>query len=68
MFSGNIKRIDVLTRRQFAIYMATIDYMIASYGPYSASATGGNGLARDFLAGVAAMYAMPCKSLQPLFQ
>lgn len=42
--------------------MATIDYMIASYGPYSASATGGNGLARDFLAGVAAMYAMPCKS------
>lgn len=42
--------------------MATIDYMIASYGPYSASATGGNGLARDFLAGVAAMYSMPCKS------
>lgn len=41
--------------------MATIDYMIAAYGPYSASATGGNGLARDFLAGVAAMYAMPCK-------
>ncbi|KAI4290012.1 MAG: hypothetical protein L6R35_000726 [Caloplaca aegaea] len=44
----------------YAIYMATIDYMIASYGPYSASATGGNGLARDFLAGVAAMYSMPC--------
>ena len=41
--------------------MATIDYMIASYGPYAASATGGNGLARDFLAGVAAMYSMPCK-------
>lgn len=41
--------------------MATIDYMIASYGPYSASATGGNGLARDLLAGVAAMYSMPCK-------
>ncbi len=39
--------------------MATIDYMIASYGPYSASATGGNGLARDFLAGIAAMYATP---------
>lgn len=48
---------------QFAIYMATIDYMIASYGPYSASATGGNALARDFLAGVAAMYSVPCKPL-----
>jgi hypothetical protein len=46
---------------QFAIYMATIDYMIASYGPYSASATGGNALARDFLAGVAAMYSVPCR-------
>ncbi|OKO98770.1 hypothetical protein PENSUB_9021 [Penicillium subrubescens] len=39
--------------------MATIDYMIASYGPYSASATGGNGFARDFLAGIAAMYSVP---------
>ena len=39
--------------------MATIDYMIASYGPYSASATGGNGWARDFLAGIAAMYSTP---------
>ena len=39
--------------------MATIDYMIAAYGPYSASATGGNGLARDFLAGVAALYSTP---------
>jgi hypothetical protein len=41
--------------------MATIDYMIASYGPYSASATGGNGFARDFLAGIAAMYSVPSK-------
>lgn len=41
--------------------MATIDYMIASYGPYAASATGGNGFARDFLAGVAAMYSIPSK-------
>jgi hypothetical protein len=41
--------------------MATIDYMIASYGPYAASATGGNAFARDFLAGVAAMYSVPCK-------
>ncbi|KAL1991085.1 hypothetical protein VTN49DRAFT_5589 [Thermomyces lanuginosus] len=43
----------------YAIYMATIDYMIAAYGPYSASATGGNALARDFLAGIAAMYSLP---------
>lgn len=41
----------------YAIYMSTIDYMVASYGVYAASATGGNGFARDFLAGVAAMYA-----------
>ena len=33
--------------------------MIASYGPYAASATGGNDLARDFLAGIAALYAHP---------
>lgn len=33
--------------------------MIAAYGPYSASATGGNGLARDFLAGIAALYSAP---------
>ncbi|KAL8735458.1 MAG: hypothetical protein Q9181_002822 [Wetmoreana brouardii] len=56
-----------LTWLQFAIYMATIDYMIASYGPYSASATGGNGLARDLLAGVAAMYAMPFYTNIPAF-
>ncbi|QKX59437.1 uncharacterized protein TRUGW13939_06571 [Talaromyces rugulosus] len=43
----------------YAIYMATIDYMVAAYGPYSASATGGNALARDFLAGVAALYSTP---------
>ena len=34
--------------------------MIAAYGPYAASATGGNDLARDFLAGIAAMYSTPC--------
>lgn len=43
----------------YAIYMSTIDYMIAAYGPYAASATGGNGLARDLLAGVAAIYSTP---------
>jgi hypothetical protein len=31
----------------------------AAYGPYAASATGGNDLARDFLAGVAVMYSSP---------
>ncbi|KAI2472872.1 MFS general substrate transporter [Annulohypoxylon bovei var. microspora] len=34
----------------FSIYMATIDYVLRAYGPYAASATGGNGWARDFLA------------------
>ena len=43
----------------YAIYMATIDYMISAYGPYSASATGGNGWARDFLAGVLTLPATP---------
>lgn len=43
----------------YAIYMSTISYMLAAYGPYSASATGGNGFARDFLAGIAAMYSTP---------
>lgn len=47
---------------QYAIYMATVDYMVAAYGEYSASATGGNALARDVLAGAAAMYAGPSKS------
>lgn len=39
--------------------MATIDYMVAAYGPYASSATGGNGFARDFLAGISAMFASP---------
>lgn len=42
--------------------MATVDYMVAAYGEYSASATGGNALARDVLAGAAAMYSGPSKS------
>ena len=33
--------------------------MICAYGPYSASATGGNGWARDFLAGVLTVPALP---------
>ncbi|KAF2022022.1 MFS multidrug transporter [Aaosphaeria arxii CBS 175.79] len=43
----------------FAIYYATVDYMVAAYGEYSASATGGNGFARDFLAGLCAIYTGP---------
>ncbi|KAI0551821.1 major facilitator superfamily domain-containing protein [Xylaria curta] len=43
----------------YTIYMATIDYMVAAYGPYSASATGGNGFARDFLAGILTWFAGP---------
>jgi MFS family permease len=43
----------------YSIYMATIDYMISAYGPYSASATGGNGWSRDFLAGVLTVPAIP---------
>lgn len=46
----------------YGIYMATIDYMVAAYGVYSASATGGNGFARDLLAGISAMYATPMYS------
>jgi hypothetical protein len=42
----------------YTIYGATVDYMVAAYGEeLSASATGGNGFARDFLAGVSAFYA-----------
>ncbi|CAJ2504898.1 Uu.00g122920.m01.CDS01 [Anthostomella pinea] len=43
----------------FAIYMATIDYVLRAYGPYAASATGGNGWARDFLAGLLTPAAVP---------
>lgn len=43
----------------YAIYMSSIDYMIASYGAFSSSATAGNAFARDGLAGAATMYAMP---------
>ncbi|CAO2657308.1 Nn.00g034340.m01.CDS01 [Neocucurbitaria sp. VM-36] len=43
-----------------SIYFATIDYMVAAYGgKYSASATGGNGFARDVLAGICSFYTGP---------
>ncbi|KAI0887871.1 MFS general substrate transporter [Annulohypoxylon maeteangense] len=47
----------------FCIYMGTIDYVLRAYGPYAASATGGNGWARDFLAGVLTPYAIPMLSV-----
>ena len=47
----------------YNIYMCTVDYMVAAYGPYSASATGGNALARDVLAGCAAWYSAPFYAL-----
>ena len=56
----------LIAAANYGIYAATIDYMIQAYGPYSASATGGNGFARDFLAGIAAMYSVPRKSHPPL--
>ncbi|KAI1399253.1 major facilitator superfamily domain-containing protein [Hypoxylon fuscum] len=43
----------------YSIYMTSIDYMVAAYGPYSASATGGNGFARDLLAGLLTWAAAP---------
>ncbi|KAI5361916.1 Putative major facilitator superfamily, MFS transporter superfamily [Septoria linicola] len=43
----------------YAIYLHTIDYLVAAYGPFAASATGGNGFCRDFLAGIAAIYTVP---------
>ncbi|WFD36583.1 hypothetical protein MCUN1_003466 [Malassezia cuniculi] len=43
----------------YAIYFATVDYMVEAYGVYSASATGGNAFARDLLAGISAMFSVP---------
>jgi len=53
----------LIAAANYAIYMPTIDYMVAAYSPYAASATGRNALARDFLAGIAAMYSIPCKPI-----
>lgn len=56
---GSMIFVAIVGIANYAIYMATIDYMICAYGPYSASATGGNGWARDFLAGVLTVPATP---------
>ncbi|KAL1898442.1 hypothetical protein Sste5346_003345 [Sporothrix stenoceras] len=56
---GSMFASGIIGIANYAIYMATIDYMICAYGPYSASATGGNGFARDFLAGALTNGALP---------
>ena len=43
----------------YSIYQSSIDYTVAAYGIYAASATGGNDFARDFLSGIAALYSTP---------
>ena len=56
---GSMIFLAVIGIANYSIYMATIDYMVCAYGPYSASATGGNGWSRDFLAGVLTIPATP---------
>ncbi|KAL8680122.1 MAG: hypothetical protein Q9224_002526 [Gallowayella concinna] len=56
---GSMVFAAIVAIANYSIYMATIDYMICAYGPYSASATGGNGWARDFMAGVLTVPATP---------
>jgi MFS family permease len=55
-WSGLIAFSTLIGMANYAVYYATVDYMVAAYGEYSASATGGNGFARDFLAGMCALY------------
>ncbi|KAI1312041.1 MFS general substrate transporter [Xylaria venustula] len=43
----------------YSIYMGTTDYLVAAYGPWAASATGGNSMARDLLAGFVTPIAIP---------
>jgi hypothetical protein len=40
-------------------YTPLTPFQVVAYSEYSASATGGNGFCRDFLAGIAALYATP---------
>ncbi|PSN67410.1 MFS general substrate transporter [Corynespora cassiicola Philippines] len=58
-WSGVLAFSVLIGMANFAIYFATVDYMVEAYGEYSASATGGNGFARDFLAGMCAVYTGP---------
>lgn len=58
-WSGMVTFSVLIGMANYSIYYATIDYMVAAYGEYSASATGGNGFCRDFLAGICALYTGP---------
>ncbi|KAL7622140.1 hypothetical protein AAE478_007642 [Parahypoxylon ruwenzoriense] len=62
-WSGSMLASCMIGIANFSIYMATIDYVLRSYGPYAASATGGNGWARDFLAGILTPYAIPMRAI-----
>ena len=62
---GSMIAAAIIGIANYSIYMATIDYMICAYGPYSASATGGNGWSRDFLAGVLTLPATPFFTSKP---
>lgn len=62
---GSMIAAAIIGIANYSIYMATIDYMICAYGPYSASATGGNGWSRDFLAGVLTIPATPFFTSKP---
>jgi MFS family permease len=43
----------------YTIYFSSVDYMVAAYGVYSASATGGNAWARDFFAAICKLPQIP---------
>lgn len=49
----------LIAMANYTIYMAMIDYMVAAYGVYSVSMTGGNGFIQDLLMGIAMMYLVP---------
>lgn len=59
-YAGTMVGSFIIGIANYAVYASTIEYMARAYGAeYSASATGGNGWARDFLAGVLTVPAVP---------
>ena len=69
IYSSSFRKLNILSTMtnespgfpKYSIYQSSIDYTVAAYGPYAASATGGNDFARDFLSGLAALYSVPRK-------
>ncbi|KAF1933648.1 uncharacterized protein M421DRAFT_97728 [Didymella exigua CBS 183.55] len=49
----------------YAIYQSSVYYETVAYGPYATSTTGGNDLARDIMANVAALYSTPLYKNMP---